>query len=88
MAALSGDLTPGARGVCLDLLLRLVDTDDEDSAEACQAIARQGIWGLYRDHPDLVVYAYLVLRAFETDHERLRACRDSGLITLREPAPS
>jgi hypothetical protein len=87
MAALSGDLTPGARVACLDLLLRLVDTDDEDSAETCQSIARQGLWGLYRDlwsaaHPDLVIYAYLVLRVIETDEERLRTYRDSGRVDL------
>ncbi|GGR85948.1 hypothetical protein GCM10010269_26380 [Streptomyces humidus] len=87
MAALSGDLAVGARVVCLDLLLRLVDTDDEDSAETCQSIARQGLWGLYRDlwsntHPDLVIYAYLVLRVIETDEERLRTYRDSGRIQL------
>ena len=89
MAALSGDLNLGARGVSLDLLLRLVDNDDEDSAEMCQFIARQGLWGLHRDlwsnaHPDLVIYAYLVLRAVETDGQRLRTYPDSGRIQLPE----
>jgi hypothetical protein len=45
MAALSGDLTLGARVACLDLLLRFVDTDDEDLAERCRSLARQGLWG-------------------------------------------
>lgn len=89
MAALSGDLNLGALVVSLDLLLRLVDNDDEDSAEICQFIARQGFWGLYRDlwsdaHSDLVIYAYLVLGAVETDGQRLRTYRDSGRIQLPE----
>ncbi|MGW3036393.1 hypothetical protein ACWDCB_34930 [Streptomyces sp. NPDC001178] len=89
MAALAGDLNLGARVVCLDLLLPLVDNDDEDSAEMCQSIARQGLWGLYRDlwsnaHPDLVIYAYLVPRVVETDEQRLRTYRDSGWIQLPE----
>ncbi|MER5446892.1 hypothetical protein ABT065_14790 [Streptomyces sp. NPDC002764] len=98
IAALSGDLTIGARVVCLDLLLRLVDTDDEDSAETCQAIARLGIWGLYRDlwsgaSRAVVGYAYEILRVIETDRERLRACRDSGRVALPDdlvdrPGPS
>ncbi|MER5596081.1 hypothetical protein [Streptomyces sp. NPDC002265] len=87
MAALSSDLAPGARVVCLDLLLRLVDTDDEDSAQTCRSIARQGLWVLYRDlwsstHPDLVIYTCLVLRVIETDEERLRTYRDAGRIRL------
>ncbi|WP_405873887.1 hypothetical protein [Streptomyces sp. NBC_00005] len=43
MAALAGDLSPGARFVCLDLLGGLVFSDD-DSSELCQQIARQGLW--------------------------------------------
>ena len=58
-----------------------------DSAERCRSLARQGLWGLYRDlwsntHRDVVVYAYLVLRVIETDDERLRTYRDSGRIKL------
>jgi hypothetical protein len=87
LAALSGDLALGARAVCLDLLLRLVDTDDEDSAETCQQIARQGLWGLYRDlwfgaSRDIVGYAYEILQVIETDEDRLRACRNSGQLNL------
>ena len=87
MAPLSGDLPLGARVVCLDLLLRLVDTDDEDSAKTCQSIARQGLWGLYRDlwsgtSRDLVGYAYEILRVIDTDENRLRAYQNSGQLNL------
>ena len=87
MAALAGDLSDGARFVCLDLLGRLVDTDDEQSAEVCQEIARQGLWLLYRDmwsdtFPGMVSNAYYVLSVIESDQERLRTYRDSGRIKL------
>ncbi|MGI5457126.1 hypothetical protein ACQEWB_28980 [Streptomyces sp. CA-249302] len=89
MAALAGDLSDGARLVCLDLLGRLVDTDDEDSAQACQEIARQGLWLLYRDlwsgiSRGATDCAYYVLRVIETDEERLHAFKDSGQFELCE----
>ncbi|WP_458244904.1 hypothetical protein [Streptomyces sp. MAI_2237] len=98
MAALAGDLSPGARFVCLDLLGGLVFSDDDHSSELCRQIARQGLWTLYRDlwsgaSPGIVACAYYVLRAIEDDEDRLRACRDSGPVTLPEdladrPGPS
>ena len=33
-------------------------------------------------HPDLVIYAYLVLRVIETDMDRLRDYRDMGQVSL------
>lgn len=87
MAALAGDLSLGARVQCLELLAGLVYSDDDDSSETCQQIAREGLWGLYRDllsgaSPDLVGYAYEVLRVVETDEERLRSYRSSGQVDL------
>ncbi|MFD4562147.1 hypothetical protein ACFWP5_48950 [Streptomyces sp. NPDC058469] len=87
MAALAGDLSDGARIQCLDLLIRLVDTDDDESADMCQQIARQGLWGLYRDmwsgaSRALVGYAYEILQVIETEEDRLRAFRDSGQLNL------
>ena len=87
MAALAGELPPGARFVCLDLLGGLVFNDGEYSEERCQEIARQGLWLLYRDvwsgdSPGIVANAYYVLRAIETEEQRLRTYRDSGRIKL------
>ncbi|WP_328682215.1 hypothetical protein [Streptomyces sp. NBC_00343] len=87
MAALAGDLSPGARFVCLDLLSGLVFNDGDDSSEQCQQIARQGLWLLYRDLwsgtlPGIVAGAYEVLRVSEDDNDRLRAYRDSGQVDL------
>ncbi|WP_427920943.1 hypothetical protein [Streptomyces sp. cg40] len=87
MAALAGDLSHGARIQCLDLLIRLVDTDDDESADMCQQIARQGLWGVYRDlwsgaSRGLVGYAYEILQVIETDEDRLRAVRGSGQLNL------
>jgi hypothetical protein len=87
MAALAGELSPGARFVCLDLLGGLVFNDGEYSEERCQEIARQGLWLLYRDvwsgdSPGIVANAYYVLRAIETEEQRLRTYRDSGRIKL------
>lgn len=87
MAALAGALSPGARFVCLDLLGALVFNDGEYSEERCQEIARQGLWLLYRDvwagaSPGIVANADYVLRAIETDEERLHAYRDSGRIKM------
>ncbi|MGW2517194.1 hypothetical protein ACWC09_09195 [Streptomyces sp. NPDC001617] len=87
MAALAGDLSLGARTQCLELLAGLVFSDDDDSSERCQEIAREGLWTLYRDlwsnaSPDLVYYAYYILRIIETDEERLHAYRSSGQIEI------
>ncbi|MFI8233650.1 hypothetical protein ACIGDI_32970 [Streptomyces sp. NPDC085900] len=87
MAALAGDLSPGARFVCLDLLGGLVFSDDDDSSEKCRQIARQGLWVLYRDlwsgaSPGIAACAYYVLRAIEDDEARLRAYRNTGRFAL------
>ncbi|MEH0576788.1 MULTISPECIES: hypothetical protein [Streptomyces] len=87
MAALAGDLTPGVRFVCLDLLCGLVFNDGDDSSKACQEIARQGLWLLYRDLwsgalPGIVGCAYYVLRVIEDDGDRLSAYRNAGQLDL------
>jgi hypothetical protein len=67
MAAPASDLSHVARIQCLDLLIRLVDTDDDESSEMCQQIARQGLWGLYRD-----LWSWAVGRTCRPAHQQDR----------------
>ncbi|WP_377266759.1 hypothetical protein [Peterkaempfera sp. SMS 1(5)a] len=87
MAALTEEMSPGATIACLDLLAGLVWSDDEDSEAACQEIARQGLWSLYHQlwtgtSPDILGYAYYILRVIETDQSRLSTYIESGQIRV------
>jgi hypothetical protein len=88
MAALAEDMAIGARAQALDLLFGLVLNDDDDSSEACQEVARQGLWGLYADLAadqslDVTAYAYEILRVIETDERRLASIfRDGPSVCL------
>jgi hypothetical protein len=77
----------GARAQALDLLFGLVLNDDDDSSEACQEVARQGLRGLYADlvadqSITVTAYAYEIFRAIETDERRLEAYKGSGGLRL------
>ncbi|MFF2364481.1 hypothetical protein ACFVU0_17455 [Streptomyces sp. NPDC058122] len=88
MAALTQELSVGARSEILDLLLRLIYNDDEDVSEACQQTARQGLWLFYAEiaaarGPDTVAYACYILKIIEPDRTRLSDYVASGRFDLR-----
>ncbi|MFG2452785.1 hypothetical protein ACGFSG_25720 [Streptomyces sp. NPDC048512] len=88
MAALTQDLSVGARTEILDLLLRLIYNDDEDVSEACQQAAQKGLWLFYAEiaaarGPDTVAYACDILKLLEPDQTRLADYRASGHFDVR-----
>jgi hypothetical protein len=86
MAGLASDITPAARVESLDLLLGLVFNDDDAVSEACQDIAREGMWVLYSElianrAPALTAYAFQILQIIDPG-ERLHALKSSGKLSL------